>query len=101
MKKIIIAIILSLIVIAGTLYLLINNENAYIQVTQNIVKAGEVTPKTGIYKKNKHIALKASENEGYRFVKWTVDGKDLSDEKIYVYTVKIDTKIVAVYEKVE
>ncbi|WP_339196496.1 GLUG motif-containing protein [Aeribacillus sp. FSL k6-2211] len=71
-----------------------------VTVKANDPKGGTVTGNSGKYLFEDQISLQATPNEGYRFVNWTVDGKEVSKNPTFTFTVQAkDVEILANFEK--
>jgi hypothetical protein len=71
-----------------------------VTVKVNDLKGGTITDKSGSYLPDEEISLQATPKEGYRFVNWTVDGKEVSKNPTFTYTVQAkDVEIIANFEK--
>ena len=55
---------------------------------------------TGVYVKGTKATLTAEPKEGYVFVNWTIDGKEVSTENPYIHTVEADATITANFAKI-
>lgn len=72
-----------------------------VTVKANDAKGGTVTGASGSYLFEEQIQLQASPNEGYRFVNWTIDGVEVSNDPTFTYTIPAeDVEIVANFEKI-
>lgn len=73
------------------------SEKYTITATVNDEKMGEVKldSETGEYEKGAKATLTAKAKEGFTFVNWTIDGKEVSKENPYVHTMEADVVITA------
>ncbi len=62
--------------------------------------AGAVTG-GGVYEKGTEVTVAATANTGYKFVKWTENGTEVSTDEIYTFTVSDNRELVAVFEEKE
>ena len=53
------------------------------------------------FRKNRPIIIGAKPADGWRFVKWTLNGEDFSNETLLHYTVKGNANFLAIFEFVE
>ena len=86
---------------AGDVTIVANFEKLSYKLTvqSNDSKAGTVTG-GGTYEYGSEVTLKATPNEGYRFVNWTVDGKEVSKDQTFTYQIPAkNVEIVANFEK--
>jgi hypothetical protein len=83
--------------------LVANFERAYtISVMVDPEGSGTVTGgSSGLYADGTQLELKATANEGYRFVNWTIDGINGGSEPTYPFTVRGDfSTVVAHFERI-
>lgn len=69
-----------------------------IDVNVNIEDAGVATG-AGQYEKGTMVSLKATANDGHKFLHWYSDGKQISRLSSYKFTAKRDVLIVAVFDE--
>lgn len=55
----------------------------------------------GSYQSGTSVEVAATPNDGYRFVRWTENGPEVSSEAHYAFDAAADRTLVAVFEKVE
>ncbi|MCI8551065.1 MAG: hypothetical protein HFI68_10870 [Lachnospiraceae bacterium] len=60
---------------------------------------GETTPRSETYTENTEVTVKAEPSKGYRFVRWTENGNEVSTEAEYRFLVTGDRDLVAVFEE--
>ena len=61
-------------------------------------EGGSATPVSGIYEKGDEVTVRAEHNYGYRFEAWKdQDGKVVSTENPYTFTIEEDTEISAIF----
>ena len=67
-------------------------------ITKSEPEEGGSTSGGGTYDFNEEVTVSAEANEGYRFVEWTEDGSQVSDQPSYTFIVKGDRTLIAVFE---
>ena len=53
------------------------------------------------YEENASVTVTATANDGYKFVKWTENGSDVSTDASYTFTAAADRTLVAVFKQIE
>ena len=75
--------------------------NSYlVTVGVNPKDAGEIIG-AGVYEPNETVVLKASANDGYRFISWMENGEVVSTSAQYSFTITRDVDLVANFESYE
>ncbi|MBQ9469906.1 MAG: leucine-rich repeat domain-containing protein [Bacteroidales bacterium] len=72
-----------------------------VRATANPYSAGTVSPSNESYTMGSTVRLEATANEGYRFVRWTKGGTEVSTANPYTFECTGEAELVAVFEKVE
>ncbi len=72
----------------------------YISFSASPADGGTVTG-DGTYEENAEVTVTATANDGYKFVKWTENGTDVSTNASYTFTATEDRNLVAVFEAIE
>ena len=74
-------------------------QNTYtVTATANPVGAGTITG-TGTYNHGANVTLTATPNEGYTFVNWTENGREVSTEATYTFVITANRNLVANFEE--
>ena len=75
--------------------------NSYLVTVEiNPKDAGEIIG-AGVYELNEAVVLKASANDGYRFISWMENGEVVSTSAQYSFTITRDVDLVANFESYE
>ena len=92
------------VTIEGTVSGTVADVNTYtLSVAANEAAAGSVTkyPVSDKYEEGTEVTLTATKNFGYNFVNWTdADGKEVSTEAKFKYTVAADAELTANFEQI-
>ncbi|MBR4217433.1 MAG: InlB B-repeat-containing protein [Bacteroidales bacterium] len=72
--------------------------NSYEVTTTANPEAGGTVEGTGTYNHGETATLKATANEGYTFINWTKDGKEISSDSTYSFTVTEAASFVANFD---
>ena len=72
-----------------------------VRATANPYSAGTVSPSSESYTMGSTVRLEATANEGYRFVRWTKGGAEVSTANPYTFECTGEAELVAVFEKEE
>ena len=72
-----------------------------VRATASPSSAGTVSPSSESYTMGSTVRLTATANEGYRFVRWTKGGAEVSTANPYTFECTGETELVAVFEKEE
>ncbi|MCC8038723.1 MAG: hypothetical protein LIP02_11440 [Bacteroidales bacterium] len=75
-------------------------ETFHLSISASDDNAGTVNLSSGDYTINSSIDLEATENPGWRFRAWEVNGEEVSTETTYSHPVICDAEIVARYETI-
>lgn len=62
--------------------------------------AGRVTPASSVYESGALVTVTASRNFGYLFKEWQVNGKQVSTDLVYSFTIQDDIEVVAVFDPI-
>lgn len=73
----------------------------YAITTKSLPTVGGTTTGAGTYPENTQITVKATPDQGYNFVNWTVSGVEVSDKASYKFTVTAKMTLVANFAKKE
>ncbi len=71
-----------------------------VTVTVSASEGGSVSSEGGVYNTGVGLNIVATPNEGYKFVNWTENGKEVSTSPSYSFMVKDEANIVANFVKV-
>ncbi len=95
---------LAVVTVTGTVSGTVADVNTYtLSVAANDAAAGSVTkyPVSDEYEEGTEVTLTATKNFGYNFVNWTdADGKEVSTEAKFKYTVAADAELTANFEQI-
>ena len=75
----------------------VSDDYKVVSVTVNPEDAGVITG-LGAYEDNEVVTLKATANEGYKFINWTENGEVISEESELSFTITCDRYLVANFE---
>jgi hypothetical protein len=70
-------------------------------ITVNIIpeNAGSITRPSNPIDSGKFVTFTAHASKGFRFINWTEDGKEISKDSVFMFTVKASRTIVANFEQ--
>ena len=69
-------------------------------VNDEAMGTAKLSPEADKYKEGTEVTATATAKDGYKFVNWTVDGKEVSDKAEYAFKVDRDVTLKANFEKV-
>ena len=73
-------------------------EKVKLELSTNISGAAKLSGE-GVYNSGSDVVAKAVANEGYEFIRWTEDGKEVSKDSEYKFKLDADHKLVAEFKK--
>lgn len=78
-----------------------NTGDTYTVTTKSTPTAGGITTGDGTYAFGALVSVKATPNDGYSFVNWTINNIEVSTTKTYKFNIVTNTKLTSNYVKKE